>query len=241
MQEDAGIRSGKQGVKTPPAVLLWLKEYLEQNPEATNARAADWLRTEHKFSIDLTTVGRYRKRWGMPTSKEAGSALELSATDRRRLSSLLANMLVPDADDVPADPFVLAGEFFEQATRNGKFGWQWRNRRVVRCWFTPDDDRWLIDQVLGRGSGSGTVTLLETYKILQGDASKFVNDAVRYRFEAEEGFVKPLSCWLALRRSGFGGPYPEEAERAFGLVAEGPQLRGRIARFTRDLKHLAGL
>ena len=139
-----------------------------------------WPPTPDTFLKHMRTVRKATKE-----TQISGTLIESNGNLRLRLQRLLENLWVPDAEQMPIDYFKYGPGFNIAPTMGRDFRWQQEGSKVVRCWLSDEEDRWLRDEVFGCLHNGDHLAM--AYDKVQREACDYVNKAARYNFHLVTG------------------------------------------------------
>ena len=192
------------------------------------AKKARYHTTEHYVS-ELFLAWRAWK------SSQATMMAAVPATVDRMLDSVLSRAWLPDVEKIPIDLGTHGSGFHTEIVEGREFSWEQLNGRVLRCWLTSEEEKWLeaeLSKLSGTGPPEGFDQL---YSELQDRACKYATEAARYRWDIDSGQGRvPLR---QLHPAGGMRPNRDDPEilSSLYLIEEGPKLRGLLSQFVRDL------
>jgi len=235
----------------PTEKWLTVKELAEQL-RYDERTVRDWLKkgvikgsnlTGRKWLVRPEDLEEYRLR-GIP---QPGKGQATRDEVRVALGQLVDAMWLPSVAGVPVVP--LTGQRAFRVTDIGGRPFYWveqgrtegsrtigRRKTVFRCWFTDDQERWLLS-VLQWSPAPSYRGLKERYLALQDPATEYIHRAFQYR----ASFVAALGWWSIeqIEDAIFSGQRLDrtnsDIEPGMWLLDNEPLVLGQLEDFKRDL------
>ena len=91
---------------------------------------------------------------------------------------MLAALWIPKPDEVPVDLYVNDPGFYCGEVNGRRFCWEQESGKVVRCWFSDEDDSWLLFEVINKLPEPMKDQTNRAYTTLQEDVSEYINRSI---------------------------------------------------------------
>ena len=176
--------TGVQGKSPSAAVKNFLIKVASDDPTRTNAEIRAIALQRFKWSPDITTIGRYRNRAGIPSSRTAKAATTLqpglTRDERNYAVGLLDKIHIPHPDRLRLTDVVVAVGEGEVGPSNQRIHVRFDGKSLVECWLSEKEMSALVTLFKDLKSRNEFVSLMKRGK-------RIVSDTLRHNQSIDLG------------------------------------------------------
>ena len=176
--------TGVQGKSPSPDVKKFLIKAASDDPTRTNAEIREMAGRKFKWSPDITTIGRYRKQAGIPSSRTAKAATKLqpglTRDERNYAVGLLDRIHTPDPNHLRLTDIVVAVGEGEVGPPNQRIHVRFNGKSLVECWLSEKEMTALLTLFKDLKSRNKFVSLMKR-------GTRIFNDTLRHNQSIDLG------------------------------------------------------
>lgn len=198
-EEDQWSMIEHSGKRVPQKMRDHFLALAREDPTLTNAELSQKTSEIFERKVDRTTVGVYRRRAGIQSSKKARAAVKskivLSATELENLRRLVEKITLPPPDAMRMTDTIWATGLGHVGTARRKLWIEHIRGKIAQIWLLNTDEEWLL-QALPSDS------LRELFAELMGQGRATIQKIITHNSAIDNGQGEiPISEVLELSRT----------------------------------------